>query len=185
MSRLLGEEAVQIFTKHHVKALTFIETGTHIGTTLDAICREQLFQQLYSIELSKGLYQHAEDHFRGYPRLTRILGDSAKVLPELCSKIAAPAFFWLDAHWYEGGGPVASESPCPLMQELRAISERNMSDVVVVDDVPCFGRKWNDGPGGDWTRITQFTILEIFDPKRIVENYVLNQKFVIHLRQKD
>ena len=97
MSGLSGEEAVQIFTKHHVPPVTFVETGTHVGTTLEAI------------------------------------------------------------------------------------SNRNAPDVVVVDDVWCFGRKWNDGPGGDWTAITEDSILDVFQD-RVVESYVLDQKFVIHLR---
>ena len=181
MSGLSGEEAVQIFTKHHVPPVAFVETGTHVGTTLDAAYRSKIFHQLYSIELSKELFLHVEDHFRGFRCLNRILGDSARVLPDLCTKIKTPAFFWLDAHWYEGGGPVASESPCPLMQELEAISNRNAPDVVVADDVWCFGRKWNDGPGGDWTAITEDSILDVFQD-RVVESYVLDQKFVIHLR---
>ena len=163
--------------------MTFVETGTYVGTTLDAVYRRTIFHQLYSIELSRELFLHVEDHFRGFRCLNRILGDSARVLPDLCTKIKTPAFFWLDAHWFEGGGPVASESPCPLMQELEAISNRNAPDVVVVDDMQCFGRKWSDGPGGDWTAITEDSILDVFQD-RVVESYVLDQKFVIHLRAK-
>lgn len=183
MSSLSGEEARQIFTKHHVPALTFVETGTHVGTTLDAVYRERIFHQLYSIELSRLLYDHVTDHFLGWRYLERILGDSVKVLPELCQKIKTPTFFWLDAHWYEGGGPVANESPCPLMVELRAIAQRDQADIVVVDDVWCFGRKWNNGPGGDWTDITCESILDVF-VGRVAKSYVLDQKFVIHLTEK-
>ena len=179
MSGLSGEEAIQIFKKHHVPPVTFVETGTHVGTTLNAVYRERLFHQLYSIELSKELFLHVEDHFRGFRCLNRILGDSARVLPDLCTKIKTPAFFWLDAHWCEGG---ASESPCPLFEELKAIEKRNQADVVVVDDMQCFGRKWSDGPGGDWTAITRESISEVFSAERIEESYSVDQKFVIHLR---
>ena len=41
MSWLSGEEAVQIFMKHHVPPVTFVETGTHVGTTLDAAQRKE------------------------------------------------------------------------------------------------------------------------------------------------
>jgi hypothetical protein len=177
MSGLSGEEARQIVEAHGSVPKIFVETGTYVGTTLDAVCQEGIFDQLYSIELSRELHRQAKERFGEVANL--ILGDSAQILPRLCSSIVSPAFFWLDAHWCEGG---ASESPCPLFEELVAIAGRNAPDIVVVDDVHCFGRKWSDGPGGDWTAITRESISEVFSAERIEKSYSIDQKFVIHLR---
>ena len=55
----------------------FIETGTYYGETIFAV--EPCFKKLYTIELSKELYQNVTSNYRG-EKITFIQGDSSTKL---------------------------------------------------------------------------------------------------------
>jgi hypothetical protein len=67
-------------------------------------------------------------------------GNSREILPELCSALEQPAFFWLDGHW-SGEETAGEDDPCPLLAELDAISlsPARSSHVVAIDDMRLFG----------------------------------------------
>jgi hypothetical protein len=188
VGHLTPKTARAILARHPVPVPVFIETGTHQGNTLYPIREACLFQQMHSIELSVPLYERALAATRTLHDFGKGLflhhGDSAQILPSLVSSIQEPVFFWLDAHWYDSLD-VSDVAPTPLMMELRAIASRGSPDIVVVDDVECFGKKWSDGPGGDWSHIRQDVILQFFGA-RVVESYVasteVGQHFVLHLK---
>lgn len=122
----------------------FVETGTFRG---DGILRALGdFQFVYSIELDKDLAEYARERFSGYPNVSVIHGDSAKVLKRL--RIDEPCVFYLDAHWSGWG----EETPLPLLDELEAISERPYPDVVVIDDMRLMGKKEVSGDDLDWPK---------------------------------
>jgi hypothetical protein len=192
MGHLTVQRAKNILEQHGTPVPAFVETGTHLGTTLYPIQASKLFERVYSIELSEALYTRACERLRSAPpigsSLVLRLGDSARVLPALAREILEPAFFWLDAHWYESAD-VADGSPCPLFEELAAISLRKQADIVVIDDAQCFGRKWSDGPGGDWTQIHEEAIVGCFASERVARSGVFHDiggtgsQLVIHLRE--
>ena len=182
MGGLGADEVRAILGRHPAPVGTFVETGTHLGTTLLTVRACGIFARLHSIELSDELFALSEA--RQYPGPGVLLlhhGDSAKILPEIAATIRAAAFFWLDAHWYDAPG-VAAEMPCPIFAELAAIAARSEPDVVVVDDVPCFGRRWSAADEGDWTHVTEEAILAALGAGRgrVASHYVMDGKLVVH-----
>lgn len=124
----------------------FVETGTFKG---DGIQRalDDGFDVVYSIELDTALFKHAHDRFQNDHRVCVIRGDSSRVLPALV--IDEPAVFYLDAHWSGFG----TETPLPLLSELRIIAKRPYKDVVVIDDMRLMGKKSISGEDGtDWPK---------------------------------
>lgn len=125
----------------------FVETGTFRGN--QAALALLQFDHVYTIELDLELYNHCKRRFHGEPRITLLHGDSADLLPVICTAVLEPCVFYLDAHWY-GKGP---ETPLPLLKELRAIGSRSYKDVVVIDDMRLMGKKsWSGEDGTDWPR---------------------------------
>jgi len=179
VGHLSVNEAKEYLARHPAAVHSFVETGTHLGTTLYPIIDSGLFEHVHSIELSKELFKQVLEKLRG-SRVVLMNADSAVAMSILSRILLEPTFFWLDAHWYEAGEPVSNASPCPLFAELETIARRPFADIVVIDDVQCFGKKWSDGPGGDWTGIHEESILDRLGRTRVSEKYVSNEKLVVH-----
>lgn len=114
------------------KVQVLVETGTNFGQMITAT--QDLFRDLYSIELDEWRYQLAQRKFGG-PQVHPLLGDSGQVLPELIQKISEPCLFWLDGH----DGDVSA----PIRTELDAILRHSVpGHVVLIDDA-----RWFDGRG--------------------------------------
>ena len=115
---------------------TLIETGTFMGDMIDAT--KQVFDQIYSIELSESLFEKAKERFKNYRHIKLIQGDSGEILPQLLEAITPPCLFWLDGH-YSGGITARGSQDTPVLQELSAIFENsNNNHVVLIDDARCF-----------------------------------------------
>jgi len=95
-----------------------IETGTFMGEMADACTG--LFDQIYSMELSRGLFLGAYNRFSKQRHISIIHGDSADVLPEILLKIDEPCLFWLDGH-YSGGFTARGKKDTPILQEVISI----------------------------------------------------------------
>ncbi|XOV90869.1 MAG: hypothetical protein ACFHWX_11730 [Bacteroidota bacterium] len=115
-----------------------VETGTYLGNMIFA--QRKNFSKIYSIELSPVFYERAETRFRSYDHIKILFGDSAQVLPELIKDLNEPTLFWLDGHF--SGGETA-ESNCPVLNELKAITESKIAHEILIDDARCF-----DGTNG-------------------------------------
>jgi len=115
---------------------TLIETGTYQGSTVAACLRH--FDRIYTIELDRTLYESARNRFADEPAVTVIHGDSYTELERLASEVSGPALFWLDAHYSEGVTAKGPHDP-PLSWELRAILERGIPDLILVDDARLMG----------------------------------------------
>ncbi len=186
MGHLSWWAARDILSRHEVPVPTFVETGTAVGISLFPICAAHIFKRCHSIELSEYYYRRALANMQAaewakgeaIPSLHH--GDSAIVVAELARTIDEPVFWWLDAHWYDADR-TATESPCPLMTELAVIAARPHADIVVIDDAQCFGRKWSDGPGGDWSDITEAAIRAALGEGRIREHYFTESKYVVRM----
>ena len=114
-----------------------IETGTHIGATF--IWLYNNFDNVYTCEIDENFYQTAcafifgrtneEERFEkeivNPPSLGKIVMkniDTVDFMKEICPKLTGESIFFLDAHW---------ESYCPLLDELKAISEAGLKPAVI------------------------------------------------------
>ena len=114
-----------------------VETGTYYGDMVEAM--KDVFNQLYSIELSAELYKKAKKRFKGEKHIELICGDSGFELMNLMSKIDQPTLFWLDGH-YSAGVTAKGEKDTPIYEELNHIlNSTDKGHVIIIDDARCFG----------------------------------------------
>lgn len=114
-----------------------IETGTHIGATF--IWLYNNFDNVYTCEIEETYYQIACSLIFGREHENEIfykeiinppeMGemvikniDTVNFIKEICPKLTGESIFFLDAHW---------QSYCPLLDELKAISETNIKPAVI------------------------------------------------------
>jgi len=129
----------------------FVETGTYRGDMIAAV--EDIFDQVYSIELGQELWKTARDRFLGKKHITILQGDSQHLLPQVLTALTVPCLFWLDAHW-SAGVTAKGLRNTPVMEELRHICRRQVEgDVILIDDARHFTGR-NDYPSVD--EITSF-----------------------------
>jgi hypothetical protein len=117
---------------------TFVETGTSDGSTTAALIPD--FDQLYTIEIDEGWYNHAQLLFANESKVSPILGDSTVKLPEiveLLQKTNTPALYWLDGHYC--GGATRGLLDSPVVAELTAVFYAPKGSVILVDDARIFG----------------------------------------------
>jgi hypothetical protein len=66
-----------------------------------------------------------------------VLGNSAQQLGSICSALAGPALFWLDAH--AGAGFFGAADNCPLLDELEAcLVDARADHCILIDDARAF-----------------------------------------------
>jgi len=129
--------------KHHViktfqaafDVPVFIETGTFLGQTLEAV--KHHFVRLHSIEVDTRLHADAVKKFSGDPHVHVVRDDSQHALPKLIRDKKEKAIFWLDAH-YSGGVTGKGEKNSPVVNEVNAVLSRSIDDVILIDDARHF-----------------------------------------------
>ncbi|HEV8644086.1 MAG TPA: hypothetical protein VGR01_00780 [Burkholderiales bacterium] len=115
----------------------FVETGTYRGDTVEAM--KDLFDRIYSIELSRGLFEKARERFKSFKHIEIIHGDSGTELGRIVNRIDQPALFYLDGH-YSAGETARGEKDTPIFEELHHILNSSETEhVILVDDARCFG----------------------------------------------
>jgi len=113
-----------------------VETGTFKGDTAVAVA--QLFQKIYTIELSKDLFSATHQRLEAFKNISHINGSSPDVLRTLRSELRqGSVLYWLDAHWC-GETTAGVGYECPLMDELGAIGSLNDNSVILIDDARYF-----------------------------------------------
>lgn len=143
---------------HAVCPKTVVETGTWKGQL--TIRLPELFEKVHTIEKSEELY-HRRPEVRN---VAFHLGDSREVLRRLLPSLTEPCLFYLDAHYFESYKPPVSKgvvgaNDFPLWGELDIISPRTQPDIVVVDDVHCFGQDKGEHYG-DWQNVSPESLAE-------------------------
>lgn len=115
-----------------------IETGTHRGWGTEAFSKH--FKQVYSIELSKELYDYCTETYKHIDNIRFQLGHSPEILTILSNHIKQKYFLFLDAHgsggdttFHEGVGRMGS----PAIQEILAC-KNNPPEYIVIDDLQDF-----------------------------------------------
>lgn len=117
-----------------INSSTFVETGTFKGNT--AIWAKEHFQKVYSIELSKFIYDKYCNELKD-KGINAIYGDSRSVLPTIIEEVQNErCVFWLDGHW-SGGDTYGANDECPLIDELNCLTDRNR-DIIMIDDARLF-----------------------------------------------
>jgi hypothetical protein len=123
--------------KYGLKIL--VETGTFYGDMIEAM--KHCFDGIYSIELSKALYEKAATRFSAEKNIEIIHGDSGLELGNLINRVNQPILFWLDGH-YSGGVTARGVKDTPIYDELEQIFNNQASKyVVLIDDARCFGAR--------------------------------------------
>jgi len=158
----------QAIMNEHPHLENFVETGTRYGDTALMMASGYFASdRVHTIELSEELFREAQPKFKG-TSIHRYRGDSAVILPALT--FVGATLYYLDAHWWANEEAASSESDpqgFPLWAELGHIihippSTRG-TDVIVVDDVHCFGRKTEMGMLTRWEGVTDVTLLEFMN----------------------
>jgi len=119
--------------KFHTEIL--VETGTYLGDMVEA--QRDHFKKIYSIELSKKLFNRAQKRFKKNLHIKILHGDSGIVLNKLMNEIDKPALFWLDGHYSEGI-TAKGEKECPVPEELKAILKSSLPHIILIDDAQLF-----------------------------------------------
>jgi hypothetical protein len=166
-----------------------IETGTCRGNSTRSLARG--FSHVTTIELNSELHRLAKERLEldGIRNVHFVQGDSGQLLPGILRALSPsdPVFFYLDAHWsgdrtvnwkdakwrgygvdtshlgVEGKMPTCEEQ-CPLLEEIRGISEYCLGRCyILIDDmknIPEIGNglKNKEFPGEDWSHLSRSEI---------------------------
>lgn len=131
---IVKQRAIEEYkSKFNISVL--VESGTYLGDMVEA--ERDKFNQIYSIELSKKLFDRAVKRFKSYQHIKIIQGDSGSILENLVPQLTQPALFWLDGH-YSGGITAMGEKECPVNNELNAIFKSGFSHIILIDDARLF-----------------------------------------------
>ena len=123
--------------KFQVKIL--VETGTYQGDMVEA--SRSIFDKIYTIELSKELYEKAIERFSGMKNIELIHGDSSVELAKIVDKLTQPVLFWLDGH-YSGGITAKGTKNTPVYEELLHLLHSQVPNhIILIDDARAFGKE--------------------------------------------
>ncbi len=106
-------EVARLCAAHKIESI--IETGTHIGATTRVL--SLLAERVWTMDI-------ADNGVVVPPNVTKLIGDSAKLLPEILRKATGIVLLFLDAHEY--GVSTA------IRGELHAVLASNRFDSVIV-----------------------------------------------------
>jgi hypothetical protein len=154
-----------------------VETGVWKAKTTQILAT--LFREVHSIELSEPLYTAAVETCKDLDNVHLYNGDSATVVPELT--FDEPVFYFLDAHFMPRNRTKESIPGCfPLWKELNHILTRPHSDIILVDDIHCFGNPRGDAP--EWEDVTRESLLDrVREKKEVTKFYDFHDAFVMHV----
>jgi hypothetical protein len=131
---IVKQMAIEEYQKKF-NAKILVETGTYLGDMVEA--QRNRFEKIYSVELSKKLFQRAAKKFKLYPHINILNGDSGIVLNKIVPGIEVPALFWLDGHYSEGI-TAKGVKECPVEEELQAIVKSDLPHIILIDDARLF-----------------------------------------------
>jgi len=131
---IVKQMAIEEYQKKF-NAKILVETGTYLGDMVEA--QRNHFEKIYSVELSKKLFQRAVKKFKLYPHINILNGDSGIVLNKIVPEIEVPALFWLDGHYSEGI-TAKGVKECPVEEELQVILKSDLPHIILIDDARLF-----------------------------------------------
>jgi hypothetical protein len=125
----------------------FVETGTYLGGGVTVALRAG-FRQIFTVEMSRDLYNVAAEKFAGNQRVNLYCGDSAACLSQILRSIDEQALVFLDAHHMLGdprseaiAGDGKTWTRTPVRGELLALKRAPFRQhVIAIDDIDLCGR---------------------------------------------
>lgn len=150
---------------HLFNLKVLVETGTYFGDMVESMKHE--VDKIYSVELSRKLFEKASNRFSADEHIEIINGDGGEKLPQIMQQLDQPALFWLDGH-YSAGFTAKGESDTSILRELVAIFEApNLDHVVIIDDARCFG---SDAGYPTIDEIKKYVLSQRPDAQILIEN---------------
>lgn len=136
-----------------------VETGLYNGRG-SGMSMSDLFGVYHAIDtMAANITRAVQNHPAGIYHY----GDSAELLPRVLSDIHEPAFFWLDAHYWQADEFGPDQVGAPIVAELEAIRAWPWAaaSVVLIDDVRLMGveKGWptldqvRAATGGAWSLV--------------------------------
>ena len=133
---IVKQKALRDYSKTYGLRI-LVETGTYLGDMVEAMKAD--FDRIYSIELSKDLYEKAVKKFADVKNVELIHGDSGTELGNVIKRINQSALFWLDGH-YSAGVTAKGKKNTPIYEELEHIlGTQDRKHVIIIDDARLFG----------------------------------------------
>jgi len=158
----------------------YIETGLHTGRRI-ALCAPH-FDAAHGIELDDHWFSVSAARTKEMDNVVLHKGDTRELLPEVLASFPdTSCFIHLDAHFCQTDPPIR-KSEFPLWDELALIRDRNVRDIVSVDDVHTFGKVRDELKYADdaveWEGVTTRSILEflgdrVYDSRTIADAFVV------------
>ena len=119
-----------IFNKYKNNNTIFVETGTHLGSSV----RRALgvgYERILSVEPFDQDYLHCKNLFKDNPQVSLFHGYSEDLFSKMMDIVTAPATIFLDAHtnsWFK-------EGTMPLAHELSVLQSHPIKNhTIIVDD---------------------------------------------------
>lgn len=130
MSTTLRKEVLEEYKTDY-----FVEGGTYKGEGIE-IALQCGFNNIFSIELHKELYQEALLKFTFFEEVKIFNGDTAKILGKiLTSYVKSNATIFLDSH-FSGDHTAKGEKISPLIEELEQIKGHYIKNHnILIDDI--------------------------------------------------
>jgi hypothetical protein len=125
--------------KHGTQKATWVETGTYLGQTTEALANFGC--AVISIEPQTSLFNSAKNYFHSFPNVKILNGTSEEIFPSLLPTIRGDVNFWLDGH-YSDGITFKGNLETPILVELQQIAmnkSKYQRIKVFIDDIRCFG----------------------------------------------
>lgn len=113
----------------------FFETGSQRGNT--AKWAAGSFQRVVTVERAPRWHAIASEAGRERKNIEFVLGDSREELRKRAPSLPDTTLFWLDAH-FSGGDSYGAKDECPLLDEIRALTEAGGKRFILVDDARLF-----------------------------------------------
>lgn len=132
-----GKKTILLEYIERFRPKVLIETGTYKGQMVYSLINK--FDEIFSIELDRALFEKAQRKFRWYNHVHIIHGQSGEKLPGILEHLTQPCLFWLDAHW-SGGSTAKGDIETPIIQELQSILNHREAEkhILLIDDARLF-----------------------------------------------
>ena len=139
------KRAAMVTYKERYGATWFVETGTFMGDTTNAM--KDVFERVDSCELDQKLAERATQLFKPYANVRIWQGNSGQKIKDILATIPPQTIclFWLDGH-FSGGVTAKADKNTPISEEIDAIYAHGKHHVIFVDDARMFLNKIEDYP---------------------------------------
>lgn len=118
-----------------------IETGTYLGGTAELA--SIVFKEVYSVELSRDLYEKVKNKFSNKSNIKLYNDSSENFLNNILGNLKnEKLLIYLDAHWSLGNTTKIENKNTPVLDELHCIKNAGITNaIIIIDDARFFQSK--------------------------------------------